>query len=137
MFHTHQEWETITTSDPELHLPPPNDFIPTDFTIRPRPPTTPPLPQLISEDALGRVSQTLCKVFFHFSFLLFLRFNLTLQIWHKQDDVFELPKVHVKFALVSPYAYADPISSNLTRLYVDLLKVLLVIRLINCVCCAS
>lgn len=83
--------------EPQLRLPPVNDFIPTDFTLQPVPPGAPATPVLLAETP-------------------------TAKVWHKQDDTFAMPKANVKLALVSPLAYADPRCCNLTRLFLDMLK---------------
>jgi hypothetical protein len=45
------------------------------------------------------------------------------QVWYKLDATFKMPKVNIKAAIVTPLAYADPLFCNLSRLYVDVLKV--------------
>jgi insulysin len=45
-----------------------------------------------------------------------------MRLWFKQDNYFLRPKLQLKFSLSSPLAYVDPLHSNYTRLFVDLLK---------------
>lgn len=90
-----QELENLP-EEPGLVLPPLNEFIPTDFTIHPAGEPS-PLPALLRQTPHDRV-------------------------WFKQDVTFKVPKANVKAAIVSPLAYADPRTANLTRLYVELIK---------------
>lgn len=44
------------------------------------------------------------------------------RLWYKQDDAFLLPKACVSIELTSPYAYMDPLSCNLTYMFVSLFR---------------
>ncbi|XP_021926557.1 insulin-degrading enzyme isoform X2 [Zootermopsis nevadensis] len=81
----------------DLKLPPKNEFIPTDFDLMPREETAPLYPVIIQDTPLFRV-------------------------WFKQDDEFLLPKANLSFEFVSPLAYLDPISCNMTYMFVQLFK---------------
>ncbi|KAF9812395.1 hypothetical protein SFRURICE_005506 [Spodoptera frugiperda] len=45
-----------------------------------------------------------------------------MRLWFKKDNEFHLPKAVMTFDLVSPLAYADPLSCNLTSVWVLLLR---------------
>lgn len=83
--------------DPALRLPPPNPFIPTDFSLAPREEPNLPHPVIIKDTPLFRV-------------------------WFKQDDQFLLPKSCIYFELRSPMVYLDPHHDNMTRIFVRLLQ---------------
>lgn len=51
-----------------------------------------------------------------------IRDNGFAKLWHKQDDVFRLPKASISVALISPVAYVDPAHCNMTRLVSDMMK---------------
>ncbi|KAF9203041.1 Insulinase (Peptidase M16) [Haplosporangium sp. Z 27] len=82
--------------DPELHLPSKNEYIPENFETG-KVPTPNPLehPVLIKHTPLAR-------------------------IWHKKDDVFWIPKVHLYFHIKSPIIALSPINLVRTILYVRL-----------------
>ncbi|KAF9923801.1 Insulinase (Peptidase M16) [Linnemannia zychae] len=84
--------------NPELHMPLPNEFIPTDFEIH-KTPTASPLthPTLIKHTPLTR-------------------------LWHKKDDIFWIPKVNIQFRFTAPLAAANPTNQAKTLLYVELVK---------------
>ncbi|KAG0225257.1 Insulinase (Peptidase M16) [Actinomortierella wolfii] len=84
--------------DPELHLPAPNDYIPTNFEVG-KVPIVKPLtsPILIRHSPLTR-------------------------IWHKKDDTFWVPKATLVFQLRTPLAYSSPRNNVKTHLYVELLR---------------
>ncbi|KAF9978161.1 Insulinase (Peptidase M16) [Actinomortierella ambigua] len=86
------------TLAPELHLPEPNAFIPTNFEVG-KVPIVKPLasPILIKHSPLMR-------------------------IWHKKDDTFWVPKATLIFQLRTPLAYSTPGNNVKTHLYVDLLR---------------
>ncbi|CAG8742754.1 12068_t:CDS:10, partial [Acaulospora morrowiae] len=71
--------------DPQLKIPSPNEFIPTNFEIEKKENVTPLLrPNLIKNTPLTR-------------------------LWHKKDDTFWVPKASVYFMLNSPLVYATPL----------------------------
>ncbi|CAH1259207.1 IDE [Branchiostoma lanceolatum] len=91
-----QQWSEVETH-PDLKLPLLNEFIPTQFEIKPRPEEAPSVPQCIKEDSM-------CKV------------------WFKQDDAFLLPKACLNFEFINPVAYADPLNCNLAYMFVQLYR---------------
>jgi insulysin len=81
---------------PELFLPGPNEFMPTNLDVEKREVAEPSLrPHLIRETALSST-------------------------WHKKDDQFWVPKAQVVIEIRSPLATDSPLSSVLTRLYTEL-----------------
>ncbi|XP_077277761.1 insulin-degrading enzyme-like [Temnothorax americanus] len=46
--------------------------------------------------------------------------KLFVRVWHKQDNEFYVPKATMIFDFVSPFAYMDPLSSELTDVFVEL-----------------
>ncbi|CAG8596514.1 4609_t:CDS:10, partial [Acaulospora morrowiae] len=84
--------------DPQLKIPSPNEFIPTNFEIEKKENVTPLLrPNLIKHTPLTR-------------------------LWHKKDDTFWVPKACVYFMLNSPLVYASPLHYVKSLLYKDLVK---------------
>ncbi|KAF9109336.1 Insulinase (Peptidase M16) [Mortierella sp. AM989] len=83
-------------SNPELHLPGQNEYIPKDFETG-KIPTPNPLthPVLVKHTSLAR-------------------------IWHKKDDIFWVPKAHLYFYFKSPTATLSPNHLVKSMLYVDL-----------------
>ncbi|KAF7987713.1 hypothetical protein HCN44_003576 [Aphidius gifuensis] len=45
-----------------------------------------------------------------------------MRVWFKQDDEFKVPKLNITIDFSSPLAYADPLSYNLTFMYIQLFK---------------
>lgn len=79
---------------PELHLPPPNAFIASDFTLLPPPAEgTPALPQLVRNTAMSK-------------------------LWYKQDTEFKLPKASISVAMTSPLAYNSPAQCGTVIIYI-------------------
>lgn len=82
---------------PDLHLPPMNEFVPTDFDLKPREAEAPTVPvKLIGNDMM--------------------------ELWFKQDDRFNVPKMECRLAVVSPVAYDSPAHSVMSYLFVELLE---------------
>ena len=108
--------------DKRLHLPKPNEFIPTDFEIRvePAPAATAAAaaaaaasssaaaPVLPSQPARAVRPTRICP-------------SLRGEYWHNLDSEFTLPRAHVHLLLSSPVVYASAANVALTEL---LLKVL-------------
>ncbi|KAF9353781.1 Insulinase (Peptidase M16) [Mortierella sp. AD094] len=84
--------------NPELHLPAPNEYIPKDFeTGKVATPNPQMNPVLVKHTPFAR-------------------------IWHKKDDVFWVPKVHLYFRLFSPIATLSPNHLIKSMLYVKLVQ---------------
>ncbi|XP_071635682.1 insulin-degrading enzyme-like [Temnothorax longispinosus] len=82
----------------DLKFPPENEFIPKKFVIEPH------VQQKFPEQEYPVMDTSLVRV------------------WHKQDNVFDVPKVTMILHFVSPFAYMDPCSSNLTDLFVEQIR---------------
>ncbi|KAF5347143.1 hypothetical protein D9757_013657 [Collybiopsis confluens] len=89
--------QTAAPNDiPELFLPRPNLFIPTNLDVDKREGVKPvKRPHLIRETSLS-------------------------SLWHKKDDRFWIPKAHVVIDIRSPVANTSPKAAVLTRLFTDL-----------------
>jgi insulysin len=83
-------------TNPKLKLPPPNDFIPSDISLRARDAKNGKLPELV-------ISDDMMQVFFH------------------QDKKYLVPKAYTFIKLTSPYANLSPLNSKLTSLFASLL----------------
>ncbi|XP_071554221.1 insulin-degrading enzyme-like isoform X2 [Temnothorax nylanderi] len=80
----------------DLKLPPKNEFIATKFDIK-------------TETNVQK-------------FPIIVKDTSFVRVWYKKDDVFCVPKATMIFHFVSPFAYMDPLSSNLTDIFVGLLR---------------
>jgi len=89
----------LTSNDlhPELRLPDKNDFIATDFELKPVPESPKLLPYL-------------------------LRNTPTCLLWFKQDNVFKKPKANIIMKIDTPIAYESAEGNVLTRLLVQMIK---------------
>ncbi|GJP56248.1 hypothetical protein CLOM_g15325 [Closterium sp. NIES-68] len=81
----------------DLHLPAPNEFVPTDLEVLTQPTGKVSSPTVIHETPM-------------------------LRLWHKPDTLFGLPKAVLFLQLASPAAYTSPRSALLTRLFASLLQ---------------
>ena len=81
-----------------LHLPEPNPFIPSDFSL--------------SCDAAGFAPQPLPTL---------LADTRALELWHKTDHAFRRPKTCLYINCVAPAAYFSPAHACLTRLFAKML----------------
>jgi insulysin len=80
-----------------LRIPERNEFIPSNFDILPRDDEPSPFPVVLRDSKMTR-------------------------LWYRQDDKFLLPKACINIQFTSPYAYMDPLSTNLTHIFSVLLK---------------
>ncbi|CAB3989452.1 insulin-degrading enzyme isoform X1 [Paramuricea clavata] len=80
-----------------FRMPKPNEFIATNFDIKPRTQEGKNVPEIIKN----------CPF---------------MKVWFKQDDTFFVPKSCAYFQITSPLAYRDPLHCNMNRLFVMLLK---------------
>ncbi|TFY62947.1 hypothetical protein EVJ58_g3532 [Rhodofomes roseus] len=83
---------------PELFLPGPNEFIPTNLDVQKRPVDQPLKRPLLIRD-MPRTS-----------------------LWHKKDDTFWIPKAHVLIDIRTPEANSSARASVMTRLFSDLVN---------------
>ncbi|XP_041968521.1 insulin-degrading enzyme [Aricia agestis] len=95
---TLNQWKSTKPTE-ELHLPPPNEFIPTRLDLETSfDPTTDGIePTIIKDTPLMR-------------------------LWYKRDNEFSLPKAFITLDLVSPLAYSSPAHCNLCSLWVLVLR---------------
>lgn len=91
-----ERWRNCGTNA-NLHLPDPNVFIPTDFTILPIEKEDQKSPTIVLDNELIRV-------------------------WHLQDSVFLKPKMILSCEFSNPAVYSDPLNCNLTHIFVQLFK---------------
>jgi insulysin len=84
---------------PQLYLPPRNEFIPDDLSIRPVP-----------EDAKDQKAPKL------------IRDGPQSKLWFLQDSIFELPKGAVQLQIWSPESYSSPHNSTTTRIMAMLVQ---------------
>lgn len=80
----------------EFEYPKPNELIPNDFDLVPLHNVT-PYPVLIYDTPLSRM-------------------------WFKQDSDYKTPQLSIKVMVSSPRTYIDPLSCNLTEMFVDLVQ---------------
>lgn len=80
----------------DLHLPPPNEFLPSDFSLK---------------DSSGASKHP-----------VLLRQTPVSRLWHKPDAAFLTPKAYVILDFSCPAAYTSPEAAALTRLYTMLLQ---------------
>lgn len=89
----------------DFKLPEPNELIPEDLDILPALYTT-PYPVLIYD-------------------------NEKMRMWFKQDSEYKSPCVFIKIMIAMPRAYLDPLSCNLTEIFVDLVQQVLTNKMYN------
>ncbi|XP_011313568.1 insulin-degrading enzyme-like, partial [Fopius arisanus] len=82
----------------ELKFPTKNELIPTSFEIKP-----------IDRSTIEK-------------FPVIIEDNPFMRVWFKQDDKFLVPKVNLIFEFATPLANSDPLSCNLTFMYIELVK---------------
>ncbi|KYM94749.1 Insulin-degrading enzyme [Cyphomyrmex costatus] len=90
---TMEMWNSAAFND-DLKLPPRNKFIATTFDIKP---------------------QTNIE-----KFPIILEDTSFVRLWYKKDDEFLVPKAIMNFDIFSPFAFLDPLSYNLTYMFIQL-----------------
>ncbi|XP_076374865.1 insulin degrading metalloproteinase isoform X2 [Megalopta genalis] len=93
--HTIDQWNNAGYN-PDLQLPPKNEFIPKRFDTKPTENVT-KFPVIIEDTPFMR-------------------------LWFKQDDEFLVPKANLWIDFVSPLTYIDPLSNALTVMFMLLLR---------------
>ncbi|KAI9506636.1 metalloprotease [Coemansia spiralis] len=83
----------------ELHIPAPNCFIPEDLEVKNKDRAKEPMQ-----------APTLLKL------------RQGLELWHKQDDRFFLPRGDIRILIETPKAYESPLNSILSQLFVMILR---------------
>lgn len=96
-----EQWTNPPKRDPSLHLPPKNEFIPCDFSIRSanisKNPSEVSLPKCIENQPL-------------------------LKLWYKADSIFNVPRANTYFLITVKDGYSSIRNCVLTELFVNLLK---------------
>ncbi|XP_013144046.1 PREDICTED: insulin-degrading enzyme [Papilio polytes] len=93
-----REWEGATAG-PELHLPPPNEFLPERLELETSSdPTTDSIAPIILKD------------------------TPLMRLWFKRDNEFKLPKAYLTLDMFSPLSYAEPESCALLSVWVLLVR---------------
>ncbi|XP_015592336.1 nardilysin isoform X2 [Cephus cinctus] len=95
-----EHWKKIEPF-PEFHLPEPNIFLSSDFSLIPKTEDVPKYPVKIHSDAVS-------------------------EIWYRPDTKFLLPECYMYFYFISPLAMASPQNAAMMDLFVAILKHLLV-----------
>ncbi|XP_053623263.1 insulin-degrading enzyme [Plodia interpunctella] len=93
-----KEWQSVTLC-PQLRLPQPNEFIPSRLQLE------------TEEDSTTDSANP-----------IIIKDTPMMRLWFKRDGEFHLPKAVMTFDLVSPLAYAEPLSCSLTSVWVLLLR---------------
>ncbi|CAI5986657.1 unnamed protein product [Closterium sp. NIES-65] len=135
------QWASDTWLSPDLRMPPPNEFIPTDFSLRPSSTAAASATTTTTTTATTATASTTTAAATNSSDPL----NGTTpsavsapsapsvprvvreeagrcKVWFKQDDVFRSPRLNAHFALSSPHACDSPRSAALTELAVKLIE---------------
>ncbi|CAI5522150.1 unnamed protein product [Closterium sp. Naga37s-1] len=135
------QWASDTWLSPDLRMPPPNEFIPTDFSLRPSSTAAASATTTTTTTATTATASTTMAAATNSSDPL----NGTTpsavsapsapsvprvvreeagrcKVWFKQDDVFRSPRLNAHFALSSPHACDSPRSAALTELAVKLIE---------------
>ncbi|GBP69439.1 Insulin-degrading enzyme [Eumeta japonica] len=94
-----QDWQNAGRCD-DLHLPLPNEFIPTKMELE----------QVEDPAATAGLMPSIIKD------------SPLMRAWFKQDNEFQLPKAFVTFDFVSPLAYSEPATCGLTAVWVLMLR---------------
>ncbi|XP_068634694.1 nardilysin-like [Aristolochia californica] len=97
-------WRDPPVIDPDLHLPPKNNFIPCDFTIRrPNP--------MESTSIAANLEHPICLID-----------EPLVKLWYKPDWIFNVPRANTYFLINVKDGYKSVQSCVLTELFVNLLK---------------
>jgi secreted Zn-dependent insulinase-like peptidase len=103
-----EQWNSPTETDPGLHLPALNTFLPTDFSLRSNDPDA-----IAATDPDIDYSKEQPKL---------LVDKPGLKMWHKLDRTFKVPKTSLQLMLTTPTPYKSPRSMTLMRTYVKVLE---------------
>lgn len=91
-----EKWRNVELNE-AFRIPRPNEFIATNFDIKPTNQEGKKLPEIIKKSPL-------------------------MKVWFKQDHTYLVPKACVCFHITSPLAYRDPLHCNMNGLFAMLLK---------------
>lgn len=133
-----QDWQTAAI-DPRLHLPSPNVFIPTDFSIRDltykvhgtshsvliSPSAYRPLTCITCRNNLLSMSQRracwCCSCFLQVQQPILIRSSPLSKLWYKPDTKFRMPKAYIQLHFDCPETNHTPETSVLTHIFTKLL----------------
>lgn len=101
-------WSSATEIDPRLHLPGMNTFLPTDFSLRSDDPES-----LAEEDPNLDYAKVMPKLLIN---------EPGIQLWHKLDRTFKVPKTAIRMLLVTPNVYRSPRTMTINRIFVKVLE---------------
>ncbi|KAA8900675.1 hypothetical protein TRICI_006176 [Trichomonascus ciferrii] len=87
-------------NNPKLHLPPRNEFIPTNFDVAKK--------DIPVQDRLKHPH--------------LIRWNDQMMVWHKKDDTFWIPKAEVHINLKTPITHSSPANIDKTTLLIALIN---------------
>ncbi|EZA60071.1 insulin-degrading enzyme isoform X2 [Ooceraea biroi] len=90
------KWSNVSENS-DLQLPASNEFIADKFDIKSHEANVDKFPTIIEDTPFVR-------------------------LWFKKDDEFLVPRAKMIFDFVSPFAYMDPLSCNLSNMFVHLLR---------------
>eukprot|EP00741_Cyanophora_paradoxa_P011372 tig00020556_g10985.t1 len=111
-------WRAPPPND-ALHLPPPNPFIPTDFTLLHPPSPAPAAPAPSPPSSSSSLSSPADPARAH---PRAIRETGLARVWYKPDTRFSVPKAHLYCDFVSPVAYYSPVHVVYTRLFTKLVE---------------
>jgi len=103
-----EKWTSSTETDPRLYLPGMNTFLPTDFSLRSEDPES-----IASFDPDADYTKEMPKL---------LLDRPGVQMWHKMDRTFNVPKTSLRMLLTSPTVYRSPRTMSLMRIFVKILE---------------
>lgn len=105
LFH---DWSSKSDVDPRLRLPGMNTFLPTDFSLR-----SEDADSLAEEDPSLDYTKVMPKLLID---------QPGIQLWHKMDRTFKVPKTAIRMLLVTPNVYRSPRSMTLNRIFIKVLE---------------
>lgn len=103
-----EKWSRDDEPDARLHLPALNDYLPSDFSLR-----SDDSDSVASADPNIDYSKEMPKL---------LVDRPGVQMWHKLDRTFRVPKTSIRMLITTPNAYRSPRTMTLSRLYVKVLE---------------
>jgi insulysin len=103
-----EEWSNVSDPDDRLFLPAFNDFLPTDFSLR-------------AEDAES-VASADPDIDYGKELPKLVVDRPGLQMWHKMDRTFKVPRTSMSMLITTPNTYRSPRTMTLNRLFVKVLE---------------
>lgn len=100
-----ERWGDIDQeTNPKLHLPALNGYIPTDFSLRCDDDNGPQISDLEREESRK-------------TYPVLLQQGPNYRLWHKMDRYWRVPKTFIRLSIVSPKTYESPRAMTLSRIY--------------------